>query len=293
MRRSHMFFGGYIMRLTPLRADVIVILVGLFLSTLVYQMFSGYGYISFGPAHFHRNGTSALLAFLVFGLWSRYCHVSIAPNTQGIQVCFGVQTGEVWSEGNFHFTPRPVWDIWKEMSVEHLLFTVAAQNRSKEGHQMVVLATGRGIPQNAYAMAKLRSPEDLLTQLVAHSMQTIGKYIHRELRETLLDYPSFDLSRWFASDPTNVMFATYGVQVDLTTTKVFEVNPQTMAQFDQLARKKDMDVIVEGLKVSFPEASDVERYAIYATMVGFKPAVMSHIIHGQAANFFVDGRSAV
>lgn len=274
------------MKLSPIQAHVVVALIASTIATTVYSLLSGYGYYSFGPAYVNRNGIAGVAAFLSFGLYYRYCHAPVAPNAQGIQLFFGAQTGTVWGEGNFHFIPRPFWDLWKEMSVEHIVFTVAAQNRSREGHQMMVFATGRGKPTNAFAMAKLSTKEDLVTQLLGHSMRTIGAYIHRESRETLLSYPMYDLSEWFASDEENENFNTYDVQVDLMTTKVIEVNPKTMEQFDALARQKDMNTMVEGLKVAFPNMDEIERYAVYATLTGFSPAVMSHIVHGNGNFFF-------
>lgn len=276
------------MKLSPTASHVVVLLTGFIIASSVYLVLTGEGYYSFGPVHVYRNGLASALALVVFGLLGRYWHVSIAPNTQGIQLFFGTQNGEVWNEGNFHFIPRPVWDIWKSMSVEHFVFTVAAQNRSSEGHQMMVLATGRAIPTDAYGLAKV-SREDLTTQLIGLSMQTIAAYINREPRASLLGYPFHNLSTWFAYDHAHHDFNTYGVRVDLTTTKVVETNPKTMEQFDRLTSVKDMDTLVQGLKVSFPETSDVERYAIYATMVGIKPTVMTHIIKGGNGNIILDG----
>jgi hypothetical protein len=279
------------MRLTPHQSHALIAAVLVAVWTSVYFSFNGYGYYSLGFIHIERDAGAALLATIVCGILSRYWYVKIAPNTQGVQVFLGAQTGEVWGEGNFLFILRPLWDIWTTESVKHFSFTVAAQNRSKDGHQMMMLATGQGIPTDAFALAKI-DPEYLKIQLLGLAQFTLGAFINDHPRQELFSYRMHNLSGRFAEDHDKNEFTDYKVKVVLTTTKVVEVNPRTMELFDTLARDKDMITIVNTLKATFPGSSDLERYAMYASMTGFTPAVMTHIIQGGQANVLLDSRKS-
>lgn len=286
------------MRLTVLWGHVLTFVIATTLALTVRSFFDEEGYISFYHLHMENQSFGNILAFISFGLYTRYCYVFIPPNHQGIQTCLGWQTGEVWGEGNFHFIPRPFWDIWKIVSVEHFTFTVAGQNRTKEGFMMMVFATGRAIPENAFLIAKMLSMDHLKEQLIGLAMMTIGKYINQNERRALLDYPVWDISSFLKHsleeerEQHGVMEldGLYGVMVTLRTSKVIEVDKVTEAQFNTLARTSDMDTVIGNLRKQFPVLSDVELYAAYGAFVGINPTVMSYVLHGDGnKNIFVGG----
>lgn len=249
------------------------------------------GYFSIFFFHISYVSLATVVATVVFGVMSRKCYVMIPPNHQGIQTFLGTQNGMVWGEGNFHFIPWPIWGIWRKISIEHVSFTVATQNRTKDGHQMMVFATGTAIPINTYHLAKIPEKnfrEQLNEQLVGLAMMSIGKYINTEGRSYLFSYQQKDIAEWFQKSLEEKQL--YGMEVVLRTTKVVEVNTTTMKQFDLLARQADMGTAIAGMKKLFPLLSEQELYAAYASQVDLKPNVMSHIIHGKGANILLDGR---
>ena len=261
------------------------ILVGI----TVFLFFQGEGSYSILFLYIQKNGIAKIFGFVSFGLYTRWCYEEpILPNEQGIQLFFGAQTGEVWTESSFLFIPRPFWGIWKKISINHFSFTVVAQNRTKEGHSLMLFATGRAVPQNVQLLAKI-SEEDLKQQTVGISMSALGEYIRFNTRDSLLVYPSMDISSLVRKRFQKNRL--YGLDVDVFTTKVVEVNQETMRQFDVLARQSDMDTILSKLKDTFPGATDLERYAMYASFVGVNPAVMSYIVHGEGkSNLLLGGQ---
>jgi hypothetical protein len=250
------------------------------------------GYFSILFFHISYTSLATALATVVFGVMSRKCYVTILPNYQGIQTFLGAQNGMVWGEGNFHFIPWPIWTIWRRISIEHISFTVAAQNRTKDEHQMMVFATGRAVPTNVSYLAKIPEQnfkEQLTEQLVGLAMKSVGRYMNDVKRNTLFRYEQWDISKWFESTlKTRGLF--YGLDVTLWTTKVVEVNKTTMEQFDLLARQADMGTAILEMKKLFPLLSEQELYAAYASQVGLTPNVMSHMIHGSGANILLDGK---
>lgn len=275
-----------IMKLPAGLSHFVVIAIGLAIAVNVYLFFSGEGTYHVLFLDFDKTKLAQTLGFVSFGLYARWCYEQpILPNQQGIQLFFGVQTGEVWGEGNFLFIPRPFWSIWKQMSVMDFSFTVAAQNRSKEGHMMMVFATGRSRPTNVQLLAKI-SQQGLEEQVLGLSMSAVGTYIHLNARATLLEYQAYNIS-----DHVKKIFGDnkfYGLDVQVFTTKVVEVSQETMKQFDILARKGDMQTTIRGFKKNFPGISDLELYAMYASIMGINPAVMSYMVHGKGnTNLFV------
>lgn len=269
------------MRLSIHQSHVIVFFLSFIFGFSTYLYFSGNGYYSFLFWNIDKDLLAQCLGFAVFGLYFRWCSESpILPNQQGIQLFFGSQTGEVWNEGNFLFIPRPFWSIWKKVSVEHFSFTVATQNRTQEGHIVMVFATGRAVPENVQLLSKI-SQEGLQEQVVGLSMMAVGTYISMNSRMDLLQYPHFDISQHVQDIFGKNQL--YGLAVQIFTTKVEEINEQTRKQFDAIARLGDMGGIMNGLKQSFPTMSEVELYAAYASIVGFHPWVTSHVIHGNGS----------
>lgn len=275
-------------RLSAGMSHVIVIVFGIILASLAYGLFSGEGVYSFLFWDINKNLLAKTLAFITFGFYGRWCYETpILPNEQGIQLFFGAQNGEVWNESNFLFIPRPFWSIWKRVSIQHFSFTVATQNRTKEGHSVMVFATGRAVPINVQLLAKI-SQEGAQEQVLGLSMMAIGTYINQNQRNSLLCYPNWDISLQVKNIFGKNKF--YGLDVTVFTTKVVEVNPETMRQFDTLARQVDMETTLRSLKENFPGISDVELYAAYASLVGLTPKVMSYVVHGGGNNNIIFGR---
>lgn len=276
------------MRLSVNQGHVLVPLFGLILGMITYLVFSGEGSYSFLFWDIHKNLFAKSLGFIVFGFYCRMCYISpILPNEQGIELFLGTQTGEVLGESNFIFLPWPFWSVWKRVSIQHFSFTVAAQNRTKEGHQMMVFATGKAIPENVQLLAKI-SQEGVQEQVLGLSMMALGRYINHNERKPLLNYQQWDISGFVQETFGDNQF--YGLKVNVFTTKVVEVNPETMRQFDTLARQADMQTTLSVLKQIFSGASDVELYAMYASLVGITPAVMSYVVNGGGANTILLGR---
>lgn len=276
------------MRLSSGMSHVVVIVFGLIFGLITYTLFSGEGTYSFLFWEIHKNLLAQSLSFIVFGFYGRWCYeVPILPNEQGIQLFFGAQTGEVWNESNFLFIPRPFWSIWKKMSIQHFSFTIATQNRSEEGHSMIVFATGRAVPVNVQLLAKM-SQEGVQEQVLGLSMMAIGVYIRDNAREALLNYQHWDISGHIKNIFGEHNF--YGLDVTVFTTKVIEVSQETMRQFDMLARQTDMQTTLLNLKQNFPSISDVELYAIYASLVGITPQIMSYVVNGAGTNNILLGR---
>lgn len=279
------------MRLSERLSHIVVIIIGLFLGMITYMAFSGEGVYSFLFFDIHKNLLARSLGFVVFGFYGRWCYeLPILPNEQGIQLFLGTQTGEVWNESNFLFIPRPFWSIWKRVSIQHFSFTVAAQNRSIEGHSMVVFATGRAIPENVQLLAKM-TQEGVQEQVLGLSMMTLGSYIQENERNSLLSYQHWDISEHVKNIFGENNF--YGLKVSVFTTKVLEISQETMRQFDILARQSDMETTVKSLKRSFSGASDLELYAVYASLVGVNPAIMSYVVHGGGTNNILLGRGDI
>ena len=63
-----------------------------------------------------------------------------------------------------------------------------------------------------------------------------------------------------------------------------------MRQFDTLARQADMQTTLINLRQNFPHISDVELYAVYASLVGVTPQVMSYVVNGSGTNNLLLGR---
>lgn len=275
------------MRLSSGQSHVVIILFGCIVGVIVFLFFTGEGYHTFLFWKINKVLSAKMLAVVSFGIYGRWCYEQpILPNEQGIQLFLGAQTGEVWGEGNFLFIPRPFWSIWKRVSVQHFSFTVAAQNRTKEGHLVMVFATGRAVPTDAHLLAKM-SQEGIQEQVFGLSMRAIGSYIRANTRNTLLDYQSWDISKI-----TNFVLGEnkfYGLHVAVFTTKVIEISQETVRQFDTLARQVDMETTIKILKQNFSLSSDVELYAMYASLIGINPSVMSHVIHGGGSNAILLG----
>ena len=270
------------MGLTKHQAHLIVVMIGTIIAFFVYLFFSGEGSYSILFFDINKEKLAKSLSFISFGLYVRWCYeIPIPPNEQGIQLFFGEQTGEVWSESNFLFVPRPFWSIWKRLSIQHFSFTVATQNRTKEGHSVMVFATGRAVPNNAQLMAKI-TEEGMREQTLGLSMTAIGAYIRTNNRDTLLNFQNWNISEAVKNIFEENNF--YGLNVTVFTTKVVEVSQETMRQFDILARQLDMSGTISKLQESFPGSTDLERYAMYASLVGINPAVMSYIVHGEGNN---------
>lgn len=276
------------MRLSAGISHLVVIIIGLTLAFITYTSLSGEGVYSFFFWDIHKDLLAKALAVAVFGLYGRWCYeLPILPNEQGIQLFFGTQTGEVWNESNFLFIPRPFWSIWKRLSIQHFSFTVATQNRTMEGHSMLVFAIGRAVPINVQLLAKI-SQEGMQEQVLGLSMMAIGAYIRQNARNSLLSY-----QRWNISELIQITFGEnnfYGLDVTVFTTKVIEVSQETMRQFDTLARQADMQTTLNNLKQNFPSISDVELYAVYASLVGITPQIMSYVVNGSGTNNILLGR---
>ena len=245
----------------------------------VFSFFSGKGDYQFLFWVWNKNVIATGFGVIVAGVYLRWCKLPTIPiNHQAIQEFLGVQTGEVITEGKYHFTPKPFWDVEKIVSVEHFTFTVAAQNRTKEGYTVLVCATGKVRPFNVFHIAKL-SREDLKEQVMATAMNFLGNQIRISPRSELLGYQAYDdqkFSRLFSSD-----LATAGLQglyVGLMTTKMVEVDPNTFKQFETQAGLSNMQKIIADLKKQFPHFSDKELYATYASLAGLDPHIMSHIV---------------
>lgn len=269
-------------------SHVVVIFFGLLIGVSVFLYFTGYGSYSFLFFNIDKNLSAKMLGFVSFGLYTRWCYESpILPNEQGILLFFGGQTGEVWGESNFLFIPRPFWSIWKKVSIQHFTFTVTAQNRTKEGHSMMVFATGKAVPKNVQLLSKI-SQEGLQEQVLGLSMMAVGSYIQQNKRLSLLGYQSFDISGYVKNlfGKNNL----YGLDVSVFTTKVMELSPEIARQFDLLAISKDMGEIMKTITRNFPDMSPVERYATYASLSGLNPSVMSYVIHGKGTNNLLLGR---
>jgi hypothetical protein len=176
------------------------------------------------------------------------------------------------------------------VSVQHFSFTVAAQNRTQEGHSMIIFATGRAVPQNVHLLAKM-SQEGVQEQVLGLCMMSLGSYIQNNARNTLLAYQQWDISGQIMH--TFGLNNFYGLDINVFTTKVIEVNNETMRQFDVLARAVDTETVLGNLRQSFPNVSDVELYAMYASFVGINPAVMSYVVHGEGNNNILLGRGGV
>jgi hypothetical protein len=270
---------------------ILVPLFGLFFGAVVYVLcliFLGEGEYTFLFLNINRDILAKTLAFISFGLYSRFCYESpVLPNEQAIELFLGNQTGEVFSESNIIFVARPFWSIWKRVSIEHFSFTVASQNRTKEGHSMMVFATGRAVPENVQLLSKI-SQMGMQEQVLGLSMMAIGNYIRSNERNVLLNYQNWDISGIVQNIFGEHHF--YGLAVKVFTTKVIEVNPETMRQFDLMARQTDMMTTLLVLTEKFPNASDIELYAMYASMMGITPSVMSYIVHGNSGNNMILGR---
>lgn len=265
------------MRLSSGISHLVVIVFGLILGLVAYVTFAGAGFYTFLFWDINKDLLAKSLAFIVFGFYGRWCYeLPILPNEQGIQLFFGAQTGEVWHESNFLFIPRPFWSIWKRMSVQHFSYTVATQNRTMEGHTVMVFATGRAVPEDVHLLAKI-SQEGMQEQVLGLTMMAIGSYIRENSREALLNYQHWDISGYVEGIFGENNF--YGLDATVFTTKVIEVSQETMRQFDMLARQSDMQTTLSNLKQNFPKISDVELYAMYASLVGITPQVMSYVIN--------------
>ena len=270
------------------RHHVFVVIFGLVLGLAMYTFFSGEGSYSFILFEIHKDLLAKSFGFLAFGLYSRWCYEpSVLPNEQAIELFLGNQTGRVFEESNIVFVARPFWSIWKRLSIQHFSFTVATQNRTTEGHSVMVFATGKAVPVNVQLLAKI-SQEGMQEQVLGLSMMTIGAYIRENTRDALLTYQHWDISELIKSTLGENNF--YGLDVLLFTTKVIEVSQETMRQFDMIARQADMQTMLLSLKQNFPNISDVELYAMYASFVGITPQVMSYVINGKGSNTILLGR---
>ncbi|MCF7843702.1 hypothetical protein K9M47_02285 [Candidatus Gracilibacteria bacterium] len=276
------------MRLSAGLSHIVVLIFCFIFSLITYNTFSGEGSFQLLFFEIDKNLFAKSLAVIAFGFYGRMCYISpILPNEQGIQLFIGSQNGEVWNESNFLFIPWPIWSIWKRVSIQHFSFTVAAQNRTKEGHLMMVFATGKAIPENVQLLAKI-SQEGAQEQVLGLSMMSIGRYINANKRDSLLSFQNLDISGFVQEVFGENQF--YGLKVKVFTTKVIEVNSETMRQFDVLAREGSMQTTLLHLKKNFPESSDIELYAMYASLIGINPAVMSYIVHGSGTNNILLGR---
>lgn len=275
------------MRLTVGQAHVVVLFIGALCGLATYFWFLGPGYYKVLFFSVNQALFAKIVGYLAFGFYVRWCYeVPIEPNQQRIQTFFGAQTGEVWGEGNFLFVPRPFWGMWKSLSIEHFSFTIAAENRTKEGYRVMVFATGRAEPENVHLLAKM-SPGDVREQVIGLSMSAVGSYIYNNARASLLKYQNFDISAYVQEEFKVKEF--YGLKVKAFTTKVIEMNQETTLLFDRLAAEGQMEALFAKLKTYFPDANDAERYAMYATFVGLTPAVMSHVVHGNGKTVLLAG----
>lgn len=258
---------------------------------IVHAMLAGPGGVSLSSSYMSQHKFVNLFAIAAAGLYGKYCIVVIPPNHQGIQLFLGMQTGIVWGEGNFHFIPRPFFDIGRVIPIEHVSFTVAAQNRTNEGHLMLLFATGRAEPENVYHLAKIPEKDfqaQLNEQLVGIAMMTLGRYINVNSRETLFRFSQYDITEGFEEILSEQNL--YGMKVTLRTTKAVEVNTKTMEQFDFIARQSGMETAIAQLKKLFPLLSEQELYAAYGAQLGLTPAIMAYTIRGQGGNILLDGR---
>lgn len=269
------------------RQHMYVIVAGVLIAAGVYTYFSGEGSYTFLLLSFNKNLSAKVLAFASFGLYTRWCYEpDIAPNEQGILQFLGKQTGEVLEESNIVFVARPIWGIWKRVSIQHFSFTVAAHNRSKEGHLMIVFATGKAIPENVQLLAKM-TQSGIEEQVIGLSMLAIGSYINQNQRASLLGFPQFEISRLVSDFFSKSDF--YGLRIKVFTTKVIEDNPKTRELFDAKARQEDMESVLRSIRTSLPNLSEIELFAVYASIAGVTPAVMSHVIHGSGVNTMILG----
>ncbi len=269
------------------RQHLLVLFIGFSLAMFVYMYFSRKGDWSFLFIHINQQALAKLLAIVSFGLYTRWCYEpDVPPNEQAIELFLGNQTGEVFKESNIVFVAKPFYSIWKRVSIQHFSFTVAAQNRTKEGHSMIVFATGKAVPVNVQLLAKM-SQEHLQEQVVGLAMLAIGTYINEHERATLLYYPVWDISgrvgEFFSKHDL------YGLELKVFTTKVVEENQATKALFDARARQTDMEHLLVSIRRSLPGISDVELFAAYASIAGVTPAVMSHVIHGNSGSHLILG----
>lgn len=267
-----------------------VIVIGLLIAGIVYTYFTGEGYYTILFLKIDKALFARTLAIISFGLYSRWCFMlPVGPNQQAIEMLFGKQTGGVFHESNLIFVARPFWSIWKSVSIEHSTFTVAAQNRTQDNHSVLVFATGTVVPENVQQLSKM-NPEMIMQQVLSLSEMALGQYINNRLWKALFNYQQWDISEMV--DDVFKQNHFYGLRVHVRTTKVTEVNPDTMRHFDRLALQTDMKSMMRSLREEFPHISDVELYAVYASLLQVKSSVMSHVIHGQTGNnIFLDGRN--
>lgn len=269
------------------RQHVYVLIIGLLIAISVYFFFSGEGTYSFLFFDFNKNLLAKVLAFVSFGLYTRWCYdPNVDPNEQAIELFLGEQTGAVFKESNIVFVARPFWSTWKRVSIQHFSFTVAAHNRTKEGHSMIVFATGKAVPHNAHLLAKM-SQSGVEEQVIGLSMLAIGSYINVNQRDVLLRFPQFEISKHVGEFFDKNDF--YGLTLKVFTTRVIEENQKTKELFDAKARQTDMESILRGIRTSLPNLSEVELFAAYASIAGVTPAVMSHVIHGNGTNAMILG----
>lgn len=274
------------------QSNILVFVTACVMWFIMYQYFKGYGYYSFWFVHFEKNSIGIVLATIPTGIFIRWCHAPIEPNFQGIQTFLGTQNGVVWEEGKFQFIFRPLFDIWKKLPIEYQSFTLATENRSKDGHRLLVLATGSALPKNVSWLAKFSEVnfrEQVQEQLVGLGMLAIGRYINDNNRVVMLGYQQWDIKNYFSQVLSEKSL--FGMEITLNTTKVVEVDPTTARQFDMLARMGDMTSSIQSLSTMFPNLSDAEKYAMYGTLAGINPSVMTHIIKGKGGNHVLLGNN--
>lgn len=270
-------------QLSSLAGHIVTLVFALILFCLIYFYFRGEGDYSFLFLHWDKNSIATLFGIVAVGAYLRRCNIRIPINHQGIQEVAGTQTGAVWGESLIHLIPWPVWDIRRIISIEHISFTVAAQNRTSDGFSMLVTSTGVAKPLNVFRLAKIPRA-DLKEQLFGAAQNTLGRKIHDSKREDLLSY--MVLSNKQLSDAYADVLSEgemYGLAVKLTATQVTEVDPNTMKQFEAKARTQDMQTMISDLKKQFPKFTDAQLYAAYATLTGHDPHVMSYVIEGDAS----------
>ncbi len=279
------------MRISPnqSRASVAVVLLVVFFFTWFFLFRRGY--YSFWFIHVSGEGVATVAPFLVCGVLARYFHLSIPPNTQGAVYVLGKQTEDSWGESNIHFVLRPIVDVWVIKSTQHFTIDIATQTRTKDGYLMMIFAVATCAPTDAYKLAKI-SLDDLVKRLTALCTSAMLTSVHGIERQ---EFYSDDEHVYEILDDRlqNLKMDKYGVGLDVIVTKFLESDEGTLKQFEVLARSKDMRVIVEGLKHEFPGTNDAERYAIYASLVGFKSSVLSYVVRGtDGSNVILGGQQS-
>lgn len=275
------------MKVTATVGLALTFVVAAIICLVSYSLLSGYGYYQVMFTSIHKDGIASFVGLSLAGLYLTYCRTTIPVNTQGILLFLGRQTGDVWSEGDFNFLPKPFFRIDTFVSVQSFTLPCECEGRSSDGKRMEMLATLQCTPVDVFWMAKM-SEGELVEYLTGLAKYYLGRWMNLNTRDTLLTFAGMNVSSDFAG--TLAEQQCYGVRVRMLVTGVSELDVSSQSLFDFLATQRETTEALATLRASFPGVTDEQLMNLFGVVTGRNMNVSTHIIRGNGGHIIaVDG----